>query len=1023
MIFPNMKFRNRIQAIELNPMNDLIRVSCLILVLLGLFAQSLDASLPVKELAKGVAVDFESDILPIFKKNCLACHNTTKARGDLNLETPQLIRDGGSSGDVVIPGDPSDSLLYLSASHAEEDYIMPPEGNKVKAKNFTANELGLLKRWIENGAKGTVSKKSNIQFENLTVPLDPINALALSNDGYEVFWGRGNRLFTFDIENGNEQRELMIANDSSPAHKDLVHSIAVHPNSNLLATGDFREIHIWEKEPIRIHQSLNLTNLGMVSSILPVPDKGYLLGDVYGNLGFRQSNTKSNSTTRLLDSPHQEKILTLTKLNDGKILSISQDGICALWNGENLKLLSKVEVPFSIVSSCQMDAYHFLVGLEDGTIQHIHLFGESLLGNKFRIHSDPIESIEPIFFESKSKTVEIISMSESGIIQSGLLQIDTGKYKSNWTRQDKNWSHCLSPDNSRLALNSHDGSIYIINVKDGKVIQRLVANKSLTSRKLINTNESRFLKSEIAYFKRQVSGKEKTYDEQKKRSEKASTDVKSKKESFQKLTSEFNQKKSELDELKNKLSSLEMSVAQAKQLAESAKAHFEKLKGEIISKNVENTQSKRLGQDVELLANKAFQAGKLDEKFQNLNSSSKPEISGLKKSIQTNQKVFDELVKKEQAEKLQFSLAEEELRLALLGVETALMLLEEEKAKRARTEKQMLEVEKETSEIEDLLNQIQRTVGSMVFSNSGKQLVVSDYNGILSVWNIREGKMVHEVKPESTNQFLLSRVHNGIFCSVSGHQKINEIDIRGEWKYRRTIGSISGESPIQERVHALRFSRDGQLLGVGSGASSRSGQIIIFKTQNYELLKNLQNVHSDVVYGIDFSWDNKFIVSGSADKFVRVVDISSGHTLKNFEGHSHYVMDVSIHRDGRTILSSAADNLVKVWNLDSGQRVKDIRVSSKEVTSVNLIPFSNKFVTSSGDNKVSLYQTDGKKLKDFPGIQNYMTRSDVDQAGRIVIGGGQDGILYIWDLENAKLLHALKTRNGEVSLSQKDNER
>jgi hypothetical protein len=33
-------------------------------------------------------VDFETQILPIFKRNCLACHNATDAEGDLVLETP-----------------------------------------------------------------------------------------------------------------------------------------------------------------------------------------------------------------------------------------------------------------------------------------------------------------------------------------------------------------------------------------------------------------------------------------------------------------------------------------------------------------------------------------------------------------------------------------------------------------------------------------------------------------------------------------------------------------------------------------------------------------------------------------------------------------------------------------------------------------------------------------------------------------------------------------------------------------------
>ena len=49
----------------------------------------------IAEIKRDKAVDFEKDLLPIFNKKCLACHNETKARGDLVLETPDAIREGG----------------------------------------------------------------------------------------------------------------------------------------------------------------------------------------------------------------------------------------------------------------------------------------------------------------------------------------------------------------------------------------------------------------------------------------------------------------------------------------------------------------------------------------------------------------------------------------------------------------------------------------------------------------------------------------------------------------------------------------------------------------------------------------------------------------------------------------------------------------------------------------------------------------------------------------------------------------
>src|SRR6185503_52784 len=68
-------------------------------------------------LRRETAVDFEKEILPFFKGSCLACHNTTKAKGGLNLETPQHILKGGDSGPGIVPGKSGESLIFKAAAH------------------------------------------------------------------------------------------------------------------------------------------------------------------------------------------------------------------------------------------------------------------------------------------------------------------------------------------------------------------------------------------------------------------------------------------------------------------------------------------------------------------------------------------------------------------------------------------------------------------------------------------------------------------------------------------------------------------------------------------------------------------------------------------------------------------------------------------------------------------------------------------------------------------------------------------
>lgn len=102
------------------------------------------ADISITPLKRAEPVDFEREILPIFKANCLACHNQTKAKASLIFETPATVLQGGDSGPSVVPGKPEESLLLLAAVHLDEDYVMPPVGNKSNAKNLTPEQLGLV---------------------------------------------------------------------------------------------------------------------------------------------------------------------------------------------------------------------------------------------------------------------------------------------------------------------------------------------------------------------------------------------------------------------------------------------------------------------------------------------------------------------------------------------------------------------------------------------------------------------------------------------------------------------------------------------------------------------------------------------------------------------------------------------------------------------------------------------------------------------------------------------------------------
>lgn len=103
-------------------------------------------------------VDFEKQILPIFKERCFECHQkeytdaktgkVKKPKGKFRMDNPQLMLKGGSEGSDVVPGDAAKSTVYTTTTlPADDDLAMPPKGDRL-----TKDQQELIKKWINEGA-------------------------------------------------------------------------------------------------------------------------------------------------------------------------------------------------------------------------------------------------------------------------------------------------------------------------------------------------------------------------------------------------------------------------------------------------------------------------------------------------------------------------------------------------------------------------------------------------------------------------------------------------------------------------------------------------------------------------------------------------------------------------------------------------------------------------------------------------------------------------------------------------------
>jgi hypothetical protein len=131
------------------------------LLSIGMLALSLAASaddgsvgkLPPASDKKGVT--YEKDIKAIFDNSCVKCHSGEKAKAKLHMDTLEGVLKGAKKDKVVEPGNSAGSILVKAIAHVspDEDDWMPPLNNKAKIGPLTAEEIGLIRAWIDQGAK------------------------------------------------------------------------------------------------------------------------------------------------------------------------------------------------------------------------------------------------------------------------------------------------------------------------------------------------------------------------------------------------------------------------------------------------------------------------------------------------------------------------------------------------------------------------------------------------------------------------------------------------------------------------------------------------------------------------------------------------------------------------------------------------------------------------------------------------------------------------------------------------------
>ena len=901
-------------------------------------ALQLSAALCLTICADAEDLDFYREIHPFLQSNCVPCHNKKTTKAGLNLETRESALKGGESGAGLIPGNSKESLVYQSAAHMG-DSPMPPKNNKSGAVDLNKAQLALLGQWIDQGAKASTKAASKLALGELPDTLKPVYSVTITPDGRYAACGRGGEIAIYDLTTRQFVANLSDkALKTGRAHGDLVHSLHFSPDGERLASGGFREVKIWRRVPVG----------GNVAKKTALP-----LGTLAVTPGGRRLvSADRRNGIQVFDAATGALEMTVAESpkTNYRAISISPDGSSAALVAESGEMSvwplsqkgARIDYPAQPAASAvswSADGRLLLAGGEDKTVRIWPAAGRQPQ-HEFKV---PSGSITAVLQDPSS--MQIVVSTDDGYLRFW------SAAESKVIREIKTPSPLIlsiSSDAKLLAVGAADSTVRVFDFKSEKPLFELRADSSIDRRAAALEWQIARLALDQAHHTTVIT--------------RIDTAAKSLEIHVKKATDAIAAAKKELPEKQK----AQNSAQQAREAAEKA----------VNDAEAAGTATQETKADASLQAKIKETTTKLAAAIMAANSATAA-VTAAENHI------------KDGAEQLQ-RIEENKTKNANEKTEAQKGL---EIAKQAQTEAQTALARLKQEALPKHGNPL-----AVAFSGTGRKLSAVFSDGLRQTWmtasgipldNLTGSNPLHSAAlAPSADDEIRFWGSDGTLCS--SYSSFN-------WILERTLGVPADKSPFIDRVSAVRFSPNSRILATGGGEVSRSGDILLWDTADWHLLRTFSDRHDDTVLSLDFSPDGKWLASGGSDKLAKVTDVETGKPVHVLEAHTHHVMGVAFRADGRILATSGGDGVVNTWDMQSGERVKKIVGWTKEVTSLQFMGASSKIVTSAAEKLVRIVSDDGTEVRAIPKLPDFMQSAASASSSPLIIAGGEDGALRVWD--------------------------
>jgi WD40 repeat protein/serine/threonine protein kinase len=303
----------------------------------------------------------------------------------------------------------------------------------------------------------------------------------------------------------------------------------------------------------------------------------------------------------------------------------------------------------------------------------------------------------------------------------------------------------------------------------------------------------------------------------------------------------------------------------------------------------------------------------------------------------------------------------------------------------------------------------------VAFSPDGTRLATSADDATVRVWDLAEGRWVLVLAGHTRGIANVAYRPDGkALASASDDRSVKVWDAQASRSGRTLLGQGNPVWAVAYRPDGRRFA---------TGGENKSGEEEAVKIWDAAAGRAVKGIKLPASVGaVAYSRDGNRLAAAADDGTVRLYD-GDGNGERVLKGHADKVRAVAFSPDGARLASASWDGTVRVWDAATGSELLVLKGHDDKVRAVAFSPDGKTLASAGDDRSVRLWDAEGRELRTFTGHARPVTCLAFSPDGRLLAAGTmgarqvfayEPGAVTVWDLEKGRPALTLRGHGGDV---------